>query len=66
MGDPTYEAIRARQRAEAAKVKAQDDAAKAAADAFIAFFNGKARLEILPPLPMTRPAWQVRFVRDEP
>jgi hypothetical protein len=65
MGDPTYEAIRARERAEAERERAGSEVTKTAIAAFVDFFNGRATLSITPPQ-ATEMAWQIRFIRDPP
>jgi len=65
MGDSTYEAIRARERAEAERERAGSEVTKTAIAAFTDFFNGRANLSITPPQ-ATGMAWQIRFVRDTP
>lgn len=64
MGDQTYEAIRARERAEAEREKASAKAVSTAVAAFADFFNGRAMLSITPSQ-ATGMAWQVRFSRDK-
>lgn len=68
MGDPTYEAIRARERAEAEREKAFADATRAALEGVMDFFNGRATIVVTPtylgsgassPSPIS-----IRFVRD--
>lgn len=49
MGDPTYEAIRARERAEVERERAGSEVTKTAIAAFIDFFNGHANFSITPP-----------------
>ena len=65
MGDPTYEAIRARERAEVERERAGSEVTKTAIAAFIDFFNGHANFSITPPQAAGM-AWQIRFIRDPP
>lgn len=66
MGDPTYEAIRARERAEADAAKAFAAAGKATAEAVTNFLTGKASLWVAPSLTGVggTPSWTIRFLRD--
>ena len=58
MGDQTYEAIRARERAEAEREKASAKAVSTAVAAFADFFNGRAMLSITR---HRRREWRGRF-----
>jgi hypothetical protein len=71
MGDPTYEAIRARERAEAEAGRLIAEAGRTAAQAFTDFFNGRAALQITPSMGGMGaggmyPGWSIRFIRDAP
>ena len=60
MGDPTYEAIRAREKAEAESDRAAAEAMRAAVSAFADFFSGRATLSIV----NAAGDLHIRFVRD--
>jgi len=48
MSDPTYQARRAAEKAEADKRRAADEAAAASFDALTAFMAGRAALQVMP------------------
>jgi hypothetical protein len=72
MGDPVYEAIRGRERAEAERERAAANVITSMMTAVTDFLNGKARVEITSkpttdaakPEVATGTSMQVRFVRD--
>ena len=68
MGDPIYEAKRARELAEAEARRAAAEVGKQTAQAVIDFLAGRAALVVTAPAshqfgPLS---WSVRFVRDPP
>jgi hypothetical protein len=67
MGDPTYDAMRAAAKAEAARDKLAAEVLMAALEALGAFFKGKATLSVTPTIPQGlggAVGWNIRFVRD--
>lgn len=67
MSDSAFEAIRARERAEAERDKLAAEARKAALSAFVDFCSGRATLQITPPRSSyvaEGAPWIIRFIRD--
>lgn len=63
MDDPNYEAIRARERAEAERERAAADLVKSAVTFAADLIAGRAGISVTPD---GAAGWNVRFVRDPP
>lgn len=66
MGNPSYDARRDAERAEADQRKSQAEAGAAAFDALTDFMRGKAQLSVWPMIGQVGSAngWNIRLVRD--
>jgi hypothetical protein len=63
MISPSAEARRAAEKAEADKIRAADEAAKAAFEAVTELLTGQARVQVTPPT-LANGAWQIFIVRE--